>query len=64
MKRTYKLGEAVHGTHGVRFGHVVEFAFDAGEVVPADADEAAVLEHLVAIGQAELVTAKPKKKEA
>ncbi len=63
MKKTYQIGEAVHVVHGLRAGVVVECDFEAGDVVPADANEEAVLEHLVATGQASL--AKPKaKKEA
>ena len=61
MKQHYQIGEAVHVVHGLRPGVVAEFDFEAGDVTPKGADEEAVLQHLVATGQASLVKPKQKK---
>lgn len=61
MKQSYHITEAVRGTHGVRLGVSVEFEFEPGDHTPKDANEAKVLEHLVAVGLASL--AKPKQKK-
>lgn len=61
MKREYHIDTPLHIVHGLRPGVVIECDFEAGDIAPRSADEAAVLEHLLLTGQASLVKPKPKK---
>lgn len=60
MKRSpkYTIAEPVRGTFTPPYGEAITFEYDAGEIVPALAQELALLEHLRELGLAEIAPVK------